>query len=181
MSSAYISINDYKSGKLKHKINMQKSGSSIPVYMVKHVIQSAVKATLYNENVDRICVVNILLTNDKGIRKYNMDYRGIDRATDVLSFPMQDFSKTGWSGCCNLMQDEDTGFISLGDIVVSSETIQRHSNEYRNSIVNEWAYMIIHSTLHLLGYDHDNEINEKVMSNKSNQIMQRLGFNKNDK
>ena len=167
--------------KLKHKITVRKSGGSMPLYIIRDIIQKAVKATLNNEEVDTVCEANVLVTNDKGIRKYNCDYRGIDKATDVLSFPMQTFSKAGWSSISEPEPDRDTGYIPLGDIVASSETIKKHSDEYGKSIFDEWAYMIIHSTLHLLGYDHDNDHNEKAMFGKSDQIMQKMGINVNDK
>jgi len=174
----YISVNEYKFGKLKHKIYLQKSGGSMPLYFIRHVVSDAVKATLYNEAVDKICVVNVLVTNDKGIQKYNDEYRNINSATDVLSFPMQTFRQPGWSGCRNPEPDNDTGYIPLGDIVASSETIQKHSDEYGNRVLYEWTYIIIHSTLHLLGYDHDTEENERVMHEKCGYIIQKLGIPK---
>jgi len=140
------------------------------------VIESVCNTVLQNEYVDTLCVINVLFTDDSGIRKYNRDYRSIDKATDVLSFPMQTFIEAGWSSHGELEFDEDTGELPLGDIIISMETVKRQSEEYGNSVEHETAYMIIHSTLHLLGYDHDNEKNEKIMHSKAKEILEMLGY-----
>ena len=153
----------------------------MPLYKIRDIIKKAVKATLINENVDAVCVVNVLATNDDTIKKYNKNYRGIDKATDVLSFPMQDFKKAGWGGCTVFEPDEDSGNIPLGDIVVSSETIKRYCEKTGVLWLYELTYMIIHSTLHLLGYDHITKKDEKLMFYKNKIIMQEMGFDADDK
>ena len=145
------------------------------------IISNAIIETLRVEAVDVPCVVNVLITDDEGIRKYNHEYRKIDEATDVLSFPMQTFRQSGWSGLSEPEFDEDTGTLQLGDIVISLETVERQAAEYGNTIEYEMAYLIIHSSLHLIGYNHDDETGEKVMHSKNEKIIQEMGFNINDK
>jgi len=149
-------------------------------YLWVDIIEQAVNDTLAVEAVDMHCVVNVLMTDDEGISEYNQKYRDIDKATDVLSFPMQTFQQEGWSGICEPELDEDTGDIPLGDIVISIQSVERQAKEYNNQIEYELAYLIIHSTLHLLGYDHSNDINENAMHKKNKKIIQCMGFGVND-
>ena len=158
---------------MKHVINVQSNGAN----PIDGIIDNAVRATLQNEEVDVLCVVNVLITDDEGIREYNREYRSIDKATDVLSFPMQEFIRAGWSGHGELEFDEDTGELPLGDIIISEESVARQATEYGNTAEYETAYLITHSTLHLLGYDHVDESSEKVMHDKSKALMHSLGLN----
>ena len=155
---------------MQHIININTDIESFPDNIIKSIID-AIHETLKSEQVDTVCVVNILITNDAEIQSFNRDYRCIDKATDVLSFPMQTFSGAGWDSLQNPEYDEDTGELPLGDIIVSYETVLKHAEEYGNTVEHEMAYMIIHSTLHLLGYDHDNESNEKQMHKKTSVIL----------
>jgi len=132
---------------------------------------------LQYEQADKPCVVCVLITDDEGIRDYNYEYRGIDKPTDVLSFPMQKFWQSGWSGIRNVEGDKSTGDIPLGDIIFSVETVKRHAIEYDKTIEHETIYMLIHSTLHLLGYDHDDESNERIMHEVTKRIMKNLMYN----
>jgi len=156
-------------GEIKHKVFIQDGDES-------SLIKSAVIETLNSEMVDMLCVVNVLITDDKKIRVYNRDYRGVDKATDVLSFPMQVFIKAGWDGIGEKEIDEETGDLPLGDIIISTESIERQAEEYGNTTEYETAYLIVHSTLHLLGYDHDNEANENIMHKKNKAIIKKMGF-----
>jgi len=131
---------------------------------------------LKNETVDKPCVINVLLTDDEGIREYNLKYRNINKPTDVLSFPMQIFRHAGWSGIKNIEVDKNTGELPLGDIIISVETVKKHAEAYGNKKEHETAYMIIHSTLHLLGYEHTEKTNEKMMHKKSKSIMRKMGL-----
>ena len=140
------------------------------------VVSNAIIKTLASEAVDIPCVVNVLITDDEGIREYNREYRTIDKATDVLSFPMQVFLQAGWKGLSGPELNEDTGDLPLGDIVISFESVERQAAEYGSTIEYEMAYLIIHSSLHLLGYDHDDEGNEKIMHGKAKKIIQEMDF-----
>jgi len=166
---------------MKHNINIQHSGKHTAGEIFTKIIKQAVSSALQFETVDLPCAVNVLIGNDKVIRKYNRDYRGIDKVTDVLSFPMQIFQKPGWGGCQSPEFDEDTGELPLGDIVISMERAEEQAAEYGNTPEYETVYLIIHSTLHLLGYDHENKINEKAMHIKCEKVMQEMGFKTDDK
>ena len=164
----------------EHKIIVQYDENINQEHSYNTIIHQAIIKTLHSEAVDMPCVVNVLITDDEGIREYNHEYRKIDEATDVLSFPMQTFLQTGWYGLSEPEFDEDTCDLLLGDIVISSESVERQAAEYGNTIEYETAYLIIHSSLHLLGYDHADETSEKLMHNKNEKIIQEMGFNIND-
>jgi len=162
--------------KIKHKLYTRHSGGEAPKSVYRNLIKQAILMTLRSEDVDILCIVNVLITNDKGIREYNRDYRGIDKATDVLSFPMQTNIKAGWRGHGALEIDEDTGDLPLGDIILSTESVKRQAKEYGNTIERETTHLIIHSTLHLLGYDHANTENEVTMRSKEKHIISEMGY-----
>jgi len=149
----------------------RKSAESIDRSLIKKVILT----TLQSELVDMPCVVNVLITDDKGIQEYNRVFRSIDRPTDVISFPMQIFNEAGWEGRGALEFDIDTGELPLGDIVISTEAVKRQAKEHESTGDRETVYLIIHSTLHLLGYDHDIKISKKNMRKKEKSILKEIG------
>ena len=166
--------------KLEHKIHVQNDETLKHDSSYDTLISKAVVETLRSEAVDTLCIVSVLITDDEGIREYNREYRKIDKATDVLSFPMQTFLHAGWDGLNEPEFDGDTGDLLLGDIVISLESVERQASEYGNTIEYEIAYLIIHSSLHLIGYDHDDESSEKTMHSKNKKIIQEMGYKFND-
>jgi len=160
---------------MKHNIFIIPDKIDIPdTYILK--TKEAVTETLNIEQIDITCNINVLMTNDEGIREYNRMYRGIDKPTDVLSFPMQDFTCPGTEGLINAEFDEDTGELLLGDVVISMESVKRQAIEYKNSVDHELTYMTVHSVLHLMGYDHDNTENEKLMHGKTEDVLKMMGY-----
>ena len=129
----------------------------------RKLIKAAVLLTLRHERAELHCVVNVLITDDAGIRRFNREYRDKDCATDVLSFTMQEFLHPGWDGIADIDIDLVTGFVPLGDIIVSVETISRQADEFGHSVMREAALMVVHSALHLLGYDHYDDESEQEM------------------
>ncbi len=114
---------------------------------LRNLIKRAVVATLRYESFDRDCEVSVTFTDNEGIRELNRDYREKDSPTDVLSFPMYDIR----SG-----DTPDEGFpCELGDIVLSLERAAAQAEEFGHSFKREVAFLTVHSTLHLLGYDHE--------------------------
>jgi len=165
---------------IKHKINIQHDYDDMLCENNISIIERAVSETLLHQGTNMLCVVNVLITDDKTIREYNRDYRGIDKPTDVLSFPMQAFPQAGWKSLQNPELDEDTGDLPLGDIIISGITLTKQAKQYGNSVDYEAAYLTIHSTLHLLGYEHSTDESEKIMHSENEAIMKEMGFNIND-
>ena len=121
--------------------------------------------------------VNLLLTMNEEIHQMNLDFRQIDRPTDVLSFPMVDYEE---AGNFDFLDEADwyfhpeSGELMLGDIVISKEKVVSQAEEYGHSIEREYAFLIAHSMLHLFGYDHMEEDERTVMEAKQKEILERL-------
>ena len=165
-----------EAGSIKHKVYIQQIEEAAAYGLNKDLIRQAVIETLKSEGAQIPCVVSILITDDNGIKKFNCDYRDVDSATDVLSFPMQEFTHAGWSGLKKIEVDEDTGELPLGDIVISMETVNRQAEDYKNTTDYETAYLLIHSTLHLLGHEHYSKENEKLMHDKCKAVIKETGL-----
>jgi probable rRNA maturation factor len=119
--------------------------------------------------------VSVFITDDRGICRLNSDFRGIAEPTDVLSFPMQDFSPPGWVFPGAGAIDAETGLVPLGEIVLSAERVDRQAQEFDQSRDCETAYLVVHSVLHLLGYDHVDEAEGKrEMRDRERAILARL-------
>ncbi len=122
---------------------------------MRAVIRKVVRATLEAEGVELPCEVDVLLTSDSGIKKLNKTHRGIDKATDVLSFPALELHP----GTLPTEEDADpgTGLVPLGDMAISVERVAAQAKEYGHSNRRVLSYLVTHSVLHLLGYDHMDE------------------------
>lgn len=119
--------------------------------------------------------VNILFTDDASIREINREYREIDRVTDVLSFPFNDFTY-GRGTLPPFAAEEATALLLLGDIVVSVPAVKRQAKEYGHSEERECAFLICHGMLHLLGYDHTTEEEEQQMFGFADEILTALRY-----
>ena len=121
--------------------------------------------------------VNLLLTLNDEIHDMNRNFREIDRATDVLSFPMVDYEQAGeFKFLDDAMEyfNPETGELMLGDIVITKEKAISQAEEYGHSIEREYAFLIAHSMLHLFGYDHMEEEERIVMEDKQTEILEQL-------
>ncbi len=121
--------------------------------------------------------VSLLLTMDAQIREMNTQFRGIERATDVLSFPMVEYPMPGEFGFLEENEgyfNPESGELSLGDIVISKEKVISQAEEYGHSVLREYAFLIVHSVLHLTGFDHMEEDERREMETKQDEIMKRL-------
>ena len=118
-------------------------------------IRKVIRTALAAEGVDFPCEVDVLLTNDEAIHQINKDMRDVDRATDVLSFPEFGLAPGEHPGPGDA--DPGTGLIPLGDMVLSMERVSAQAKEFGHSKRRELAYLVTHSVLHLLGYDHLDE------------------------
>ena len=138
-------------------------------------IRKVIRTALAAEGVTFPCEIDVLLTHDAGIHQINLDMRQVDRATDVLSFPEFDLTPG------QLPDEEDadpgTGLVPLGDMVISMEHVAAQAKEYGHSNRRELAYLVVHSVLHLLGYDHLDEGPMKAqMRGREEAIMAELGL-----
>jgi len=129
---------------------------------------------LVQELVPQSCEVNVLATNNEAIHAINLDMRQVDKPTDVLSFPM--FDLTPGVPPDESLADPETGLIPLGDMVISLEQAAVQAEEYGHSLEHEVAYLTVHSVLHLLGYDHLDEGEQKrQMRQREKEIMEKIG------
>lgn len=138
---------------------------------LRNLINRVVKATLENENFKKDAEVSVSFVDNETIHKLNLEYRGKDKPTDVLSFPMTDGDEE------NSDIDLSTGAVMLGDIIISAEKAMEQANEYGHGIEREICFLAVHSTLHLLGYDHEtSEDDEKYMNQTQESILQKIGL-----
>ena len=143
------------------KINITFDTFTLRAPFISHIIQQAVEASLAHQQVVIPCEINIMITNDKGIRAINKAYREIDSATDVLSFPMFQLTP-GTPPAGDEYLDPETQMCPLGDMAISLERAIAQAKEYGHSVKREVGYLTIHSMLHLLGYDHLDEGPQKA-------------------
>ena len=120
--------------------------------------------------------MNLLVTDSENIRQMNLEYRQIDSPTDVLSFPMQEFDHPADFSAFRegdySVFDPASGELMLGDIVVNSERVAQQAREYGHSQKREFAFLIAHSLLHLVGYDHMEEEERLEMEDQQKRIME---------
>ena len=139
------------------------------------LIRRTIRTALAAEGMTLPCEVDVLLTDDEGIHRINLDMRNVDRPTDVLSFPEFDLTPEELPAAEDA--DPGTGLIPLGDMVLSMERVAAQAEEYGHSRQRELAYLVTHSMLHLLGYDHlDEGEMKKQMRGREEAIMALLGL-----
>lgn len=158
------------------KIMLSRSRPGLGHNEARRLIQRAISAALREEKVPDDCEVSVLLTDNEGIHELNRDYRGVDRPTDVLSFPANELSPGEFDAdLCE--RDPETGRVFLGDMAISLEKCEAQAEEFGHSFERELMYLTAHSTLHLLGYDHVDEAEMKrQMRGREDVIMSRLGI-----
>ena len=138
-------------------------------------IRKVIRTALAAQGVDFPCEVDVLLTDDPGIHQINLDMRQVDRPTDVLSFPEFDLQPGQLPGAEDA--DPGTGLVPLGDMVISMERAAAQAREYGHSNRRELAYLVVHSVLHLLGYDHEREEDDRLlMRGKEEENLTALGL-----
>lgn len=124
--------------------------------------------------------INVLITDNEGIRVYNREYRDIDRETDVLSFPNVPFDIPADFSVADALEadcfEPESGELILGDIILSSDRIREQAEAYGHSQKREFAFLVAHSMLHLCGYDHMVPEEAAVMEEKQNRVLEKLGI-----
>lgn len=145
---------------------------------IKEVAAVVVAAVLEYTGCPYEAEVNLLLTHDREIHEMNLEHRGIDRPTDVLSFPMLEFEIPGDFSEIDEERveifDPESGELILGDIMISADKVLAQAEEYGHSARREYAFLIVHSMLHLCGFDHIDENERKVMEQKQREIMEKV-------
>ena len=144
------------------KINLTYDCLSLQKPLISAIIKKCIETTLKMESVTVPCEINVLITNDNGIRAINQASRGIDKATDVLSFPMFQLEAGNPPADWSEFLDPETEMCPLGDMAISLERAIAQAKEFGHSTRREVGYLTIHSVLHLLGYDHMDEGPQKV-------------------
>ena len=125
-------------------------------------IEEIIKKVLLHLKVDEKTEISVLFTDDKFIRTLNNRYRGMDKPTDVLSFSLQEGA---------VKSPEIESDKPLGDIIISAETAQRQADTLNHSIEKELTVLLIHGLLHLIGYDHEEDKDYKIMREKESKIL----------
>ena len=158
--------------KMLCKIDFENRQELLPLsYKLKMLVRRAVETTLDYEQYENPIEVSVTFTDNEGIRELNRKFRNIDRPTDVLSFPLFDY--TGESE--EPPVDELVGM--LGDIVISLEQAKKQAEEFGHSFEREAAVLTVHSMLHLLGYDHEAGGDEEAdMRRRQREILDRMGL-----
>lgn len=148
------------------------------IEITEEIIETAKKAcaeTLRYEDCDFDAQISLTFVDNEEIRRLNKEFRQKDAATDVLSFPMLEFDENG--DILDAEYDVDGEEIVLGDIVISAERALSQAEEYGHSFLREVIFLVVHSMLHLLGYDHvGSESEEMVMRKKQTEILNQLGI-----
>lgn len=146
----------------------------------REVIERVVKATLAYEKCPYEAEVYVLLTDNAEIHEINLEHRGIDRATDVLSFPMAEYPVPGDFSDIEERDPNafhpESGELMLGDIIISMDKVKEQAEAYGHARKRELAFLVAHSLLHLMGYDHMEEGEREVMEQKQEEILKQCGY-----
>lgn len=142
------------------------------------VAQSVIDQVLEEEGCPYEAQVNLLLTSDEEIHHMNREYRDVDRPTDVLSFPQVEYGSPAdfsWAETHEIdCFDPDSGELLLGDIVISLDKVKEQAEKYGHGVKREYAFLIAHSMLHLLGYDHMTEEERLDMEARQTRVLEQL-------
>ena len=158
---------------MKHRIVISFSGRRD--LLLAHKLRKYIRFALAEQHVDFPCEIDVLVTSDDGIHEINRTMRDVDRPTDVLSFP--EFTLTPGELPSPEDADPDTGLVPLGDMVLSLERVRAQAKEYGHSNRREMSYLVTHSVLHLLGYDHlDEGPMKRQMREREEALMSLLGL-----
>lgn len=147
---------------------------------IEALVEMLLLAVLSEEKCPYESQVNMLITDNEGIREYNRQYRSIDSATDVLSFPMIDFESEADFAVVEGKEadyfEPESGELVLGDIVISADRVKEQAKQFGHSEKREFAFLTVHSLLHLCGYDHMEKEKARIMEGKQEEILRKLGI-----
>lgn len=147
------------------------------------MMQTAADMSLAAEKIDIPCGASVRICGDAEIRALNASWRGLDRSTDVLSFPAIRWKKQRTAGDepekLRKRIDPETGLCFLGDVVISMDHVRAQAREFGHSEAREAAYLLVHSLCHLMGYDHMKEEEKQIMRKKEEEILSAIGVSRN--
>lgn len=151
---------------------------------VEAAAEKVMEEALEYEQCPYEVIVNVLLTDNDGICRLNKQFREIDRPTDVLSFPNVDYAAPadfdGIEDAAAGYFDPESGELYLGDIAISVDKVYEQAEEFGHSVEREYAFLLVHSMLHLMGYDHMEQTEASVMEHKQEEILNRLGITRTE-
>ena len=156
---------------MEHEIYISREKTGLGHNNSSTLIKKAANMALKAENISAPCIISVMLTDDEGIHAVNRDFRGVDSATDVLSFPFNELTPGEFDAeACE--KDMDTGAVLLGDMMISIPRCEMQGQEFGHGYEREIQYLTVHSVLHLLGYDHLDEGKMKAqMRAREKEIM----------
>ena len=147
----------------------------------RHIIEECIELTIKSEHCPCKCEVSVTITDNRGIKKINKQFRNIDKATDVLSFPLQTYTRPAYFD--DILDrtnvgaiDPDTDELMLGDIVISADKVKSQSKLYGHTQKRELAFLVVHAMLHLFGYDHMTDNDVRVMELRQRSILDGGGY-----
>lgn len=156
--------------KLKVYVKNNQNEIKVPVG-IRMLIRRCCQAVLTTEGFTDNAEVSVSFVSNSEIRLLNKNYRNKDRVTDVLSFPLMEEK--------NVERNPETGYVLLGDIVISLETAVKQASNYGHSLEREIGFLTVHSMLHLLGYDHETSpLDERIMREKEESVLEKLGISR---
>ena len=148
----------------------------------ENIARQVIEQALESEGCPYEAEVNLLLTSDEGIHEINLEYRGIDAPTDVLSFPQIEYEAPADFSWAESHETDcfhpETGELLLGDIIVSLDKVVEQAEKYRHGRKREFAFLIAHSMLNLLGYDHMTEEEAADMEARQSSVLACLNINR---
>ena len=143
-----------------HEIAVSREVKKLGHRNAASLIRKAAEKALAAENVQVPCLISVMLTDEEGIHRVNREFRGVDRETDVLSFPLNELTPGAFDPeTCE--RDWETGAVMLGDMMISIPACEKQGEEFGHGFEREIQYLAVHSVLHLLGYDHVDEGEQK--------------------
>lgn len=161
-------------------LNIEKEVEILFSFPYEKVAEEVINFTIEHEGFPYEAEVNLTLTDNEGIWEVNKMYRDIDAPTDVLSFPMLSYDLPGDFSKLEEHYDDnfnpDTGEILLGDILISVDRVKEQAKSYGHSEKREYAFLIVHSMLHLFGYDHMTAEDAAQMEKKQNEILTKMNI-----
>ena len=141
---------------MEHEVYVSREKTGLGHREAAVLIKKAAAMALEAEGVGVPCIISVMLTDDEGIHAVNREFRNVDRATDVLSFPLNELVP-GEFDPEDCERDPETGNVLLGDMMISLEHCAAQGEEFGHGFAREIQYLTVHSVLHLLGYDHVDE------------------------